>query len=479
MKILHAASELTPFARTGGLGDVLEALPAALADRGHEVSVVLPCYRGLREDKRLNARDTRVRLNVLVGNRSLEAEVWEGRGPNGVQVFLIRRDESFDRSGIYGGEGRDYEDNAERFTFFSKCVVEIARRMSPPLDIIHVHDWQTALVPVLAKERKLPFQTVLTIHNLAYQGSFWGMDFGLTNLPGHYFGAGGVEFYGNLNLLKGGILYADAVTTVSETYAQEIQRPEYGAGLDAVIRENAHKLRGVLNGADYSEWNPAKDKQIAKTYKPASLAGKKACRTALLKEAGLAPDPTGPVYSMVTRLTEQKGIELIFPIIDRLLSNDARLIILGEGDPSYERELMIACRKHADRFAFRPVLDERLAHLIQAGSDVFLMPSHFEPCGLTAMYALKYGTLPIARATGGLYQIVQDYDPTTDSGTGFIFHDYSAEALWDAIQRANRLFADTEQWQTLMQRAMNADFSWSRSVVAYETVYKQVLGGAA
>lgn len=479
MKILHAGSELTPFARTGGLGDVLEALPAALAARGHEASVVVPCHRGLREDARLGARDTGVRLHVPVGARTLEAEVWEGRAPNGVQVFLVRRDESFDRAGLYGAEGRDYGDNAERFILFSKCVVEIARRISPPLDIIHAHDWQAALVPVLVKDRKLPFATVLTIHNLAYQGSFWGADFGLTNLPGHLFGARGVEFFGNLNLLKGGILFADAITTVSETYAREIQTSEGGAGLDVVVREHAHKLRGILNGADYGIWNPATDKQIAKTYKPSALAGKKTCRTTLLKETGLAPAPKGPVFAMVTRLAEHKGIDLVFPVIDRLLSNDARLIVLGEGDTGYERELMIASRKHPERFAFCKGIDGPLSHAILAGADVFLMPSHSEPCGLTAMYALKYGALPVARSTGGLYQIVQDYDPMHDSGTGFVFHDYSAEALWDAIVRAKRVFADAPAWKTIVQRAMKADFSWARAVVRFEEIYRELIGGAA
>ncbi len=479
MKILHASSELTPFARTGGLGDVLEALPAALAARGHEASVVVPCYRGLLGDQRLGARDTGVRLHVPVGTRVLDAEIWEGRAPNGVQVFLVRRDESFDRVGLYGEEGHDYGDNAERFILFSKCVVEIARRISPPIDVIHAHDWQAALVPVLVKERNLPFATVLTIHNLAYQGSFWGVDFGLTNLPGHCFSARGVEFFGNMNLLKGGILFADAFTTVSETYAREVQTPEGGAGLDAVVREHAHKLHGILNGADYDIWNPATDKFIPKAYKPSALAGKKACRAALLEEVGLAPAPTGPVFAMVTRLAEQKGIDLIFPVIDRMLSNDARLIVLGDGDSGYERELMIASRQHPERFVFRKGVDEQLSHLIQAGADVFLMPSHSEPCGLTAMYALKYGALPIARATGGLYQIVQDYDPAHDSGTGFVFHDYNPEALWDAIVRAKRVFADAPAWKAIVQRAMKADFSWARAVVRFEEVYRGLIGGAA
>jgi starch synthase len=479
MKILHAGSELTPFARSGGLGDVIEALPAALVALGHDSSVAIPCYRGLREHPQLGAKDTGVRLQVPLGHRVLEAEIWEGRAPNGIQVFLVRRDEFFDRTGLYGGDGRDYGDNAERFIFFSKCVVEIARRISPALDIIHVHDWQAALVPVLVKERRLPFRTVLTIHNLAYQGSFWGLDFAFTNLPSHYFGPTGVEFYGNLNLLKGGIVFADAVTTVSETYAREIQTPEFGAGLDAVIREHLHKLRGILNGADYSEWNPATDRHLPKNYQATNLAGKKSCRSELLQKCALAPEPKGPVFGMVTRLAEQKGIDLIFPVIDRLLSDDVRLIILGEGDIGYERELMIASRRYPDRFSCRSEVDDPLSHMIEAGSDVLLMPSHFEPCGLTALYALKYGTLPLARNVGGLHQIVQDFDPVHDSGNGFVFHDYNAEALWDCILRAKRTFQDAATWKAIMQRAMNADFSWARSVERYEEVYATLLGGAA
>lgn len=479
MKILHAGSELTPFARSGGLGDVLEALPAALASLGHDSSVAIPCYRGLREDPSLGAKFTGVKLQVPLGHRVLEAEIWEGRAQNGVQIFLVRRDEFYDRTGLYGGDGHEYGDNAERFIFFSKCVIEIARRVSPPLDLIHVHDWQAALVPVLAKERRLPFRTVLTIHNLAYQGSFWGIDFAFTNLPGHYFGPNGVEFYGNLNLLKGGIVFADAVTTVSETYAREIQTPEYGAGLDAVMREQSHKLRGILNGADYSEWDPATDKHLPKNFRPSNLAGKKICRGALLEECGLAPDPKGPVFGMVTRLAEQKGIDLIFPVIDRLLSDDVRLVILGQGDSGYEREMMLASRRYPERFAYHSGMAGRLSHLIQAGSDVFLMPSHFEPCGLTALYALKYGTLPLVRNVGGLHQIVQDFDPGHDSGNGFVFHDYNAEALWDCILRAKRTFQDAATWKAIMQRAMNADFSWARSVERYEEVYATLLGGAA
>lgn len=473
MKILFTGSEMAPLARSGGLGDVLEALPAALAARGHEVSVVLPCYRGLREQ----ARDTGVKIAVQVGPQRVAAEIWECTAPNGVQVFLVRGDQYFDRAGLYGAAGRDFEDNAERFIWFSKVVVELARRIVPPPEIIHAHDWQTALVPVLVRERRLPFKTVLTIHNLAYQGSFWGLDFGLTNLPGEYFGAQGVEFYGRLNLLKGGILFADALTTVSERYAREIQTLEQGSGLDAVVRENAQKLTGILNGADYEIWNPASDALLPERFSPAALAGKKACQEALLSACELVPSPRGPVFAIVSRLAEQKGIDLLLPLLDRLLADDVRLVILGEGDPAYERELFIASKRHAGRFAYRQSMDEPLAHLIYAGADAFLIPSHFEPCGLSAMYSLKYGTLPIAHATGGLYESILDYDPTTETGHGFLFYDATPAALWDALIRAKRYFADPVEWQALMRRAMACDFTWARTVQRYEAVYAKILGG--
>lgn len=466
---------MNPLARTGGLGDVLDALPAALARRGHDVSVVLPCYRGLRDDARLGLEPTGVHFPVQVGAKRVDADILAGEAPNGVQLFLVRRDEYFDRSGIYGADGRDYDDNAERFIFFSKAVVELARRVKPAPEIVHVHDWQTALVPVVIKDRALPLRTVMTLHNVAYQGSFWGLDFALTNLPGDYFTDHGVEFYGNLNLLKGGILFADQLTTVSERYAREIQTAEYGYGLDPVVRSRSSKLTGILNGADDAAWNPATDSLIPQRYDSTSLEGKAACRAALLAELNLAPNPNGPVIAMVSRLAEQKGIDLLLPIIDRLLADDVRLVILGEGDTGYERDLLIASKRHAERFAFIHQLDTRLSHLIEAGADISLAPSHFEPCGLTAMYSLKYGTLPVARATGGLFQIVQDYDATTDSGNGFVFYDYQPEAFFDAIGRAVRCFQSKDHWRKLMLRAMSQDFSWDTAASRYEAVYERAL----
>jgi starch synthase len=476
MRIVFAASEMSPFARTGGLGDALEGLPATLADRGHEVSVCLPCYRALRHDPSLKVRETGVELSIPMRDARVVASVMECTAPNGVQIFLIRRDEYFDRDALYGIDGRAYDDNAERFIFFSKAVVELARRISPPPEIVHVHDWQAALIPLLIKDRRLPFRSVLTIHNLAYQGNFWAPDFGLLNLGGDYFTARGVEFYGQVNLIKGGILFADRVTTVSERYAREIQTPEFGAGLDAVVREHAHKLQGILNGADYGVWNPQTDPLLAQNFSAAALEGKTGCRDALVAKFELDPNPAGPVVAMVSRLAHQKGIDLLFPVLDRLLSHDVRLIILGEGDVGFERELAIASRRHAGRFAYRQNLDLPLSHLIYAGSDLFLIPSHYEPCGMNAMYALKYGAIPVARAIGGLSETLQDDDPTSGTGNAVLFHHDSAEAFWDAIVRAMLLFSDAARWRALQQRAMNCDFSWDRAAARYEEVYRQALG---
>ena len=479
MKILMASSEMSSLARTGGLGDVLDALPAELQEAGHEVSVVLPLYRAIRENPQLKFRETGVHFPVQMGEKTIDASIVETLAPGhkpGTQVFLIRRDEYFDRSSIYGLEGKAYEDNAERFIFFSKAVVELARRMQPAPDVIHLHDWQTALIPVLVKDWVLPFKTVFTIHNLAYQGSFWPYDFRFTNLPGHYFGDKGVEFFGNLNFIKAGILFADAVTTVSEPYLREIQTPQNGCGLDAVIRENASKFSGILNGADYTVWNPATDPFLPKTYTAGDLSGKRLCRDHLLSQVGLDPAPRGPVIGMVTRLAEQKGFDILFPLLDRLLSDDVRLIVLGEGDPAYEAELRYQMLKHRGKFAFLQDFDVALSHLIEAGSDITLIPSRFEPCGLTAIYSLKYGTLPVACAVGGLTQIIRDYDPMTEDGWGFSFDRYHSESLWDAIKRARSEFFNQTTWNTLVKRAMVQDFSWKLAAKEYTILYGKLVG---
>jgi starch synthase len=474
MRILMISSEGPPLMRATALVDVLEALPRELRARGHEVGCALPFYREIRENSAVVVRDTGITVDVRVGTKNHVAEYLEGRSAGGVQIFFVRCDEFFDRAGIYGEHGEPYEDNSARFIFFSKAALELARRLAPAPQILHVHDWAPALVPVLVKEQQLPFATVLTIHHLAEQGSFWGLDFGLTNLAERYFSLRGIEFFGRMNLLKGGILYADKITTVSERYFQEIATPKFACGLEHVIRENAHKIVAILNGADYERWNPATDHLLPVRYDASNLEGKFFCRAELLQILGLAPSEGGMVLGMVTRLVAEKGFDALMPILDRLLSDDVRLIILGEGDPGYEIALAVAARKYPTKFAYRKSYDEKLAHLIEAGSDVTLIPSRFEPSGLSAMYSLRYGALPVARATGGIHEIIEDYDSWSDSGFGFLYYDTSAEAFWDGIKRAREIFHEPAVWTKLIKRAMAQDFSWQKAAERYEKIYTQL-----
>jgi starch synthase len=470
------SAEGPPLQRTGALIDVMDALPTELRARGHDVCVVLPFYREIRENRAFKTKNTGIAVDVQVGDKVYPARYLEGRSASGVQLFLVRCDEFFDRDGIYGERGKPYEDNASRFIFFCKAALELSRRLTPQLQILHVHDWPAALVPVFVYAQDLPFKTVLTIHHVADQGSFWGLDFGLTNLPEQFFTLHGVEFFGRLNFLKSGILYADKITTVSEHYRREILTPSNGCGLDGVLRENAHRLSTILDGADYKVWNPASDSLLPARYDEKRLRGKQVCRDALLKEMKLASGPRGPVFGMVTRVVQEKGFEILVPLLDRLLWDDVRLIILGEGDPGYETSLAVAARKFPTRFAYQKDYDAKLAHLIEAGMDISLIPSRFEPAGLSAMYNLKYGALPVARATGGMHEIIEDYDPTSDSGYGFLCYEYSSEAFWDAIKRARQIFGDRNLWTKLMKRAMARNFSWDASARRYEALYTELIG---
>ncbi len=472
MRILMISSEGPPLERATALVDVLEALPRELRARGPEVGIAMPYYREIRENAALDVQDTGVTVDVQLGEKNYVAEFLTARTAGGVQIFFARCDEFFDRAGIYGEHGQRYEDNAARFIFFSKAALELARRLSPSPEILHVHDWAAALVPVLVRDQRLPFSTVLTIHHLADQGSFWGLDFNLTNLPDRYFRPHGVEFFGRLNLLKGGLVFADRITTVSERYRREMLTPEGGCGLEIVLREHANRLTSILNGADEHRWDPATDALLPATFSAAEFYGKSRCRAGLLEALNLAPNPAGPVFGMVTRIVSEKGFELLMPLLDRLLSDDVRLIILGEGDPAYETALAIAARKYPMKFAYRKAYDERLAHLIEAGADISLIPSRIEPSGLSAMYSLKYGALPVARATGGIQEIIEDYDPTTESGYGFLCFENSADAFWDAIKRARELFRNRETWAALTERAMAREFSWTSAAAHYEQLYR-------
>jgi starch synthase len=473
------SAEGPPLARATALVDVLEALPRELRARKHEVGIAMPYYREIRENADVQTRETGVTVDVRVGAKNYVTEFLEGRTAGGVQTFFIRCDEFFDRAGIYGEHGVPYDDNAARFIFFGKAALELARRMTPTPQVLHLHDWASALVPALVQNQQLPFATVLTIHHLAEQGSFWGLDFGLTNLPERYFKPGGVEFFGRLNLLKGGIVFADKITTVSERYRREMLSPGDGLSLDIVLREHAQRLVAILNGADYERWNPETDQLLPRQFGPGNLEGKSVCRDLLLDALALSAAPAGPVFGMVTRLVPEKGFDLLMPLLDRLLSDDVRLIILGEGDPGYETALAIAARKYPTKFAYRRTYDEQLAHLIEAGADVTLIPSQIEPSGLSAMYSLKYGALPVARATGGIQEIIEDYDPTIDAGFGFLCYEKTPDAFWDSIKRAREIFHDKAIWTTLMERAMARDFSWSEAASRYENLYAELSGASS
>ena len=458
----------------GAVIDVMDALPHELRSRGHEVAVALPYYREIRDNPAFKEEDTGVTVDVRVGEKTYIAEYLQGHSARGVQLFFVRCDEFFDRDGIYGEHGTPYEDNAARFIFFSKAALELARRLNPSPQILHLHDWPAALVPVYVRAHRLPFTTVLTIHHIAEQGSFWGLDFRLTNLPERFFTLRGVEFFGKLNFLKGGILFADCVTTVSERHRREIQTPEFGCGLAVVLRENVSKLVAILHGADYEKWNPETDKLLPANYTPSELVGKQLCRDALLNGLRLEPEPRGPVFGMITRVVGEKGFDVLVPLLDRLLIDDVRLVILGEGDPTYETALVVATRKYPRKFSYRRSYDEKSAHVFEAGMDVSLIPSRFEPSGLSAMYSLKYGALPVARATGGIQEIIEDYDPWSDSGYGFLCYEYSTEAFWDAINRARDAFRDQDLWAKLRERAMARNFSWAIAAERYERLYREL-----
>lgn len=479
MNILMAASEMVPFARTGALAEVMLALPGALREAGHEVSVVLPYYRSIKDAKEFSVRPTKVKFTVPVGEARYDCEIFESRAPNGVQVFFVGRDEFFDRSGLYGTNGRDYQDNAARFTFFNKCVIELARRLNPAPDVIHAHDWQAALLPVLAKQQGMATPVVLTVHDLAFQGNFWSYDFGLTNLTPDYFSARGLEFFGSMNFLKGGILFANRVTLPSERFVREAQTKEFGCGLDAVLREQAGKLVGVPDGLDERTGNPGSDLTLAGAYSAGDLTGKAACRAQLLSDLKLDANPKGPIFALSSRLVQQKGFELLLPIVDRLLSADVRLVLLGTCPAAVETELRGAVKKHSTKLAWIPNEEEAQLRKVLAGADIILAPAPVEPIGLGIRQALRYGALPVARAAGGLSQFVQDFDPSSGAGNGFVFYSFQPDALLDAARRASEVFANSARWEKLVGAAMATDFSWKASAAQLEGLYEQLLGRRA
>jgi starch synthase len=495
-RIVLAASEVVGFAKTGGLADVVGSLPPALAGRGHECSIFLPLYHSVRLSG-IPLTPTPHKLIVPIGNRQVPAYLWQATLPGSdVQVFLIDQPDYYDRDrpkegkGLYqftlpGGDKRDYPDNCERFVFFSRAVLQAVELLELRPDIIHANDWQTGLIPVYLREdmrlREI-FQNTksfFTIHNIAYQGVFWHWDMLLTGLDWNLFNPHQLEFYGQMNILKGGIVFADLVTTVSPTYAREIQTAAYGCGLEGVLAERREHLFGIVNGVDYRVWNPATDRHIAATYTPETVAlGKPLCKRALQTKFKLPTEPIVPLLGVVARLTPQKGVDLICEAAESLLNLGAQLVVLGEGDALYKTMLQNLQRRHPTQVGLYLGFDEALAHQIEAGSDIFLMPSLYEPSGLNQLYSLKYGTVPVVRATGGLADTIIDFNPSTQSAglaTGFNFAPYSADALRRTVERALNLYRhDPAGWQRLMQTAMRQDWSWDRVAVEYERLYSMI-----
>jgi len=475
-RILFAASEVTPFAKTGGLADVAGSLPAALASLGHQVNVVMPLYRSVKEGK-FGIKPYEGALSVPFKGHQLRAGVFTVKKGRNVRLYFIQRDEFFDRSGLYGTPEGDYFDNPERFIFFSRNVLELIKSIGFQPDIVHCHDWQTSLIPVYMKShyKSDPVlrraKSVFTIHNLAYQGVFPKETMEVSGLPTELFAMRGLEYYGKMNFMKGGIVFSDIITTVSEKYAQEIQTPEYGYGMEGVLGERRGDIFGILNGVDYTSWNPRTDPHIAAKYSSKDLSGKKKCKEELKKVFDLKGANEFPIIGIISRLAGQKGFDILAEALKDLMILDLCLVILGTGEAKYEKQFAALGKKYPGRLGVKIAFDNVLAHKIEAGSDMFLMPSKYEPCGLNQMYSLKYGTIPIVRATGGLNDTIQRFDPKTGEGNGFKFSAYSSQALLEETQRAINVFQDKKTWIALVKTAMRMDFSWKKSAQKYDEIY--------
>lgn len=490
LRILFVTAEVSPFARTGGLGDVCRALPLALAALGHDVRIVMPLYKTVR-DQAVPMTEVSGDLDMPLVFGTRKTRVWQGQlsapvlNNNGTQaggprvpVYFIEHDEYYARAGLYGGEAGDYTDNAFRFLFLNHAALTLPGLLSWFPHVFHCNDWHTALAPAYLRflperDRRLATAgTVFTIHNLAYQGQFPSWVFDITGLPHSLFHTAGLEFYGGINFMKAGIYYADHIVAVSPTYAQEICTPEGGFGLDGVLRERRYALSGILNGVDPKSWNPSTDPYIAAHYSASDTQGKASCKAELLRLFGFPNESTVPIFAFISRLVDQKGVDLLVNALSQLLDLRVRLIVLGSGKVQYERIFTEWAERFPEQIGVRLGFDDALAHQIQAGSDMLLMPSRYEPCGLTQLYGLRYGTIPIARAVGGLKDTIVQVDSEGENGTGFVFTELSVEALVVTVRNAMRVFANEKRWQALVQRAMQQEFSWDRSAERYISLYR-------
>ncbi|MBI5642041.1 MAG: glycogen synthase GlgA [Deltaproteobacteria bacterium] len=474
-RVIIVSPEAAPFAKTGGLADVAGSLPKALKKLGCEVSIFMPYYRQVAQSG-LKLETTGIDITVPLWKRKIKAEVLMYGGGD-VPVYFIKQDELYDRSYLYGTPEGDYFDNLERYAFFSRGVLEALKEGGFTPDVIHCNDWQTGLLPAYLKDAykgEPCFQrtaVVFTIHNIAYQGLFDARLFELTNLSPAFFNPEGLEFWGKVNLLKSGLVYSEIITTVSRAYSAEIQTPEYGYGLEGVLQRRKDNLYGVLNGIDYEEWNPEADPMIPANYSRDDMRGKRPCRRKLLKGFGLKLKPEVPLIGIISRLAAQKGFDILSEAMPELMELDLGIVLLGSGDRKY-RELMEGlAERYPEKLAVKIDFNNALSHLVEAGSDMFLMPSRYEPCGLNQIYSLRYGTIPVVRATGGLEDTVRDYKE--GDGTGFKFKEYSAKAIVEKVKEAIAVFEDKKAWEELQKRAMAEDFSWERSARKYMELYQK------
>jgi starch synthase len=479
MKVLIASPEVYPFVKTGGLADVTGALPKALKKLGIDVRVILPKHKGI-EERGFPMRYKNYKIACQVSQSTIDAEIVESEY-DGIITYLVENDEYYYRDYLYSTPDGDYLDNAERFIFFAKSILEAIKVTGFIPDVLHCNDWETALSPVflksLSKDDPLLRQisTLLTIHNLGYQGIFWHYDMHLLNIGWEYFTPEALEFFGHINFLKGGIVFSDILSTVSKQYSKEIQTTEFGCGLEGILTTRRNDLYGIVNGIDYEEWNPEKDQHIPAQYNEKNLANKRVCKAALQEEYGLPVMENTPLIGTISRLADQKGFDLIASSLGNMLSKGVQYIILGTGERKYHDLFTGLSKQFPKSFGVKIAYDNRLAHLIEAGSDMFLMPSQYEPCGLNQLYSLKYGTVPIVRGVGGLEDTIIDYTKSPDIGTGFKFYDYSEKALLDAIERAIGVYKNQSAWQSLIKKCMSEDFSWEKSAKEYVEVYKKAI----
>ncbi|MBI5598623.1 MAG: glycogen synthase GlgA [Deltaproteobacteria bacterium] len=475
LNVIIVSSEMVPFAKTGGLADVSGELPLALKKLGMNVTLFMPLYREVIA-KGFKVDPTGVEVSVPLGKRTVTAQVWKG-SREGIPVYFLKRDEYFDRTYLYTTPEGDYFDNLERFIFFSRGVVEAITALGLKPDIVHCNDWQTGLIPAYLKTVYNPAlpstASLFTIHNIAYQGLFPAELFDLTGLPADIYNPEGLEYWGQLNLLKSGIIFSDIVTTVSEGYSREVQTPEYGCGLEGILQKRSRDLFGVLNGVDYSVWNPETDKLIAANYSRSDLKGKAACKKDVLKEYSLKLKPGAPLIGIISRLADQKGFDILVDAMEELMGMDLGMVVLGTGEKKYHELFEELSGRYTGKLGVKITFDNSLAHKIEAGCDMFLMPSRYEPCGLNQIYSLRYGTIPVVRATGGLDDTIDDYGG--GEGNGFKFRDYSAAALAEKVGTAVAVYRDKKAWQELQKKAMQCDFSWDRSARRYMELYNRAL----